>query len=124
MTTQDVDIAVRVLYFLILGTAIVGLMGSSFALSDYVADRLMLNGHVAERLTANIGMRTSAMLAVVFVLFVVLGVFAVVGPAPMPGREVRALVSAGIFEAIVATLTSLKILNVRDRIRLLRMRKS
>lgn len=122
MTTQDIDVAVRVLYFFILGTAIVGLMGSSYALADYIADRLVLNGHVDERITANIGIRTSAMLALVFVLFVVLGIFAVVGPAPMPGREVRALVSSSIFEAIVLALTVLKLLNVRDRVRLLRSR--
>lgn len=117
---SGLDTAVRVLEYVILVNSVLASLAASYVLADYVSDRLDLGRNGAYRMTANIGIRTSAMIAFVFLLFATSGLFAVLGPPPAPGREVRSLISLSIFEAIVLTLTALKLLNLRDRIRLRR----
>ena len=116
----DLNLAVRALQYVILGTALVGALASTYVMSDYVGDLLNIEHDGNYRMTAAIGNRTSAMLAGVLVLLLIFAIFAILGPLPPPGREMRALISNSIFAAITFTLTALKLLNLRDRVRLRR----
>lgn len=118
------DSAVRALEIAVLATTLVGNMFAAYALSDYIGDLIVLDGDKAEHLTAHIGIRTSAMLALVFLLFLTYAIYALLGPLPAPGREVRSLVGMSIIEAVALALMTMKIFNVRDRWYLLRYRRS
>lgn len=124
MSAGDIDFAVRALEWTVLGTTIAGNMLATFALADYIGDRIVLGHNGDLGITANIGIRTSAMLSLVFLMFLAYAIYALLGPLPIPSREVRALVGMGIAEAIVLALTIMKGHNVLDRIQLLRIRKS
>lgn len=106
----------------VLVLVVFGLTGSllaTYALGDYISDRIDLgeiNGDY--RMTAAIGIRTSAMVMVIFLLFLATGIFGLYAPPPVPDREMRALVSGLGLDAIVITLWAMKLLNLRDRIRL------
>lgn len=126
MSAEQLLLAVRVGEWILLVTALLGMLLATYVLADYIGDLIDLGGRDGEyRMTAAIGIRTSLMVLLVFILLLAAAISAFVVPPPASGHELRALVSVGIFEAIALTLSLLKTLNLRDRLRLrIRLRRS